>query len=518
MDVRVDEPRAAADPRLAPPDWQPGGGIDWRGPLGRLLLLANLVLAARYAWWLAAPGRAAHLPLYVLLVGAEAYNLLQGLGFWWTLSRIRRPAAPDAPDPAARPGGPGIPAATAVDVLIPTYDEPVEVVEPTVAAAVRLAATTPGTEVRVAVLDDGDRPAMAELAGRLGAGYFARPGSEGAKSGNVNWALARTEAPYVAVLDCDHVPAPGFLTGCLAGFDDPAVAFVQTPQYYANGHGGGVAEASWSQQSLFFGTIARGRDAEGAMFCCGTNVVFRRDALDAVGGFSLDSLTEDFELSIRLHEQGWQSRYRAQVLASGLGPEDMGSYVSQQLRWARGCLSSLPQVLRARLPLRLRLQYLQSAAYWLTGWTLVVYMAFPVVRILTGEQPIVVASPEEFLVHWGPYFVASMITVGLAGAGRYTFAAFALMTTSFWIHIVASLLTALRRKGSFAVTPKQGQAGRQVRPVLVPLLVALGLLGVAVYGLGRDRSPATVTNASFALVHIAVLATGIRFALRPVPR
>jgi cellulose synthase (UDP-forming) len=365
----------------------------------------------------------------------------------------------------------------------------------------------------VALLDDGGRPEMADLARRHGAAYLARSGSEGAKAGNINEALALLDAPFVAVLDCDHIPDAAFLEACLAHFDDD-VAFVQTPQYYANWRRGGVTEASWSQQALFFGTIAVGRDALGAMFCCGTNVVFRRAALDDVGGFSLDSLTEDFELSVRLHERGWTTRYVPEVLTSGLGPEDMASYVSQQMRWARGCLAALPQVVKARLPLRLRLQYLLSGAYWLTGWTLVVYMLFPVVRILTGEQPIVVASPEEFLVHWGPYFLASMLTVTVASGGRYSWSAFSLMSSAFWIHVVASLLTLLRRKGSFAVTPKQGSSSRQVRPVLVPLAVIGVLAGVAVYGLLRDRSPATITNASFAFVHMAVLTAGIRFALR----
>jgi len=63
------------------------------------------------------------------------------------------------------------------------------------------------------------------------------------------------------------------------------VAFVQTPQYYANADRSGVAAAAWAQQSLFFGSIAVARDAMGAMFCCGTNVVFRRAALEAVGYF-----------------------------------------------------------------------------------------------------------------------------------------------------------------------------------------------------------------------------------------
>jgi cellulose synthase (UDP-forming) len=496
-DPRVIERPTATDRRLEPPSWRPGG-IDWRGPGGRLLLLVNLGLAAWYLVWLLGPGRASHPVLYGLLVGAEVFNLVQGIGFWSTVSRISRHRE------ARR-----VPVQVAVDVLIPTYDEPIDIVEPTVFAA----RNTRGDDVRVVLLDDGGRAEMAEMARRHGVGYLHREGSEGAKAGNINAALAHLDAPFVAILDCDHVPTPDFLEVCLGGFETPDVAFVQTPQYYANHDRGGVAAASWEQQELFFGTIARGRDALDAMFCCGTNVVFRREALDEVGGFSLDSLTEDFELSVRLHEQGWTTRYVPEVVASGLGPEDMASYVSQQLRWARGCLSTLPRLVAARLPLRQRVQYLLSAAYWLTGWTLLVYMTFPVVRILTGEQPVAVSSPESFLVHWGPYFLASMVTVGLAAGGRYRWSAFALMSANFWIHVSASLLTLLRRKGSFAVTPKQGVDGRQVRPVLVPLAACTVLAVVAGYGLAQSRSPATVTNVSFALVHLVVIASGIRFAL-----
>ena len=60
-----------------------------------------------------------------------------------------------------------------------------------------------------------------------------------------------------------------------------------------------------------------------------------------MGGFPTNSLTEDFELSIRMHEAGFKSRYISETLASGLGPEDMASYVSQQHRWARGLSVSL---------------------------------------------------------------------------------------------------------------------------------------------------------------------------------
>ena len=487
----------ATDWRTTPVDWRPLTGGRWRGRVARLLLVLNVVLAIRYLAWLLAPGRPAQPVLYGLLLAAEVFNMVQGAGFWWTVSRIR-----------PRPPTPPLTGRHAVDVFIPTYNEPVDIVEPTVAAATRMR----NAEVRVALLDDGDRPEMREMAERHGVRYIARPEHDGAKAGNINWALARTDAPFVAVLDCDHIPEPAFLEVCLAHFDAPDVAFVQTPQYYANWRRGGLVEATWSQQALFFGTIAPGRDELGAMFCCGTNVVFRREALEGVEGFSPDSLTEDFELSIRLHEQGWKTKYIPEVLASGLGPEDMGSYVSQQLRWARGCLAAFPKIIGARLPFRLRVQYLLSAMYWLTGWTLLVYMLFPGIRIIAGVQPVHVVSPNEFLVYWGPYFATSMITVALAGRGRYTYWAFALMSVSFWIHLLATVLTLLRRKGSFAVTPKQAVTGVQLRPIVAPLLAVAALAGVIVYGLATDQSPATVTNVAFALVHVVVLASGLRFA------
>jgi cellulose synthase (UDP-forming) len=468
----------------------------------RGLLCAVVPLALLYFVWLLQPERVGHPLLYALLLSAELFNAVQALGFWWTgaRQRVRGPVPPSGPPPA-------------VDVFIPVYDEPVAVVEPTVAAAVRMT----GAEVRVHVLDDGRSEAMRAMARRHGAAYLRREEHGGAKAGNINHALGRTDAPYVVVLDCDHVPAQHFLEATLGHLEDERVAFVQTPQYYANWDRGEVPAAAWSQQALFFGPIARGKDGHEAMFCCGTNVVFRRTALESVGGFPQDSLTEDFTLSIRLHERGWRSRYMAEVLARGLGPEDMASYVSQQQRWARGCLSALPAVWRSSLTFRLKLQYGLSASFFLTGWTVLAYMTFPVVRLLTGDQPLAATSADQFLAHFAPYFGFALMTVTVMGGGAYTFRAFALQAASFWIHAQASLLALVRRRGRFVVTPKEGARERQPRAV-VPALAAIAVLsGVAVYGLVRDREPATLNNVAFAALHVAVLLSGVLPALRRPP-
>jgi cellulose synthase (UDP-forming) len=356
------------------------------------------------------------------------------------------------------------------------------------------------------------------LASRHGVGYLRRRRHTGAKAGNINHALRRTRSPIVVVLDCDHVPQPRFLQATLGHLCAPDVAFVQTPQCYANAQSGELAAAAWSQQALFFGAIARGKDGHDAMFCCGTNVVFKRAALDDAGGFPEGSVTEDFELSVKLHERGWRSAYVPEVLAQGLGPEDMASYVGQQHRWARGCLGAIGAVLRARLPLRMRIQYLLSCSYFLTGWTVLAYMTFPVVRILTGEQPLAAAASDQFLLHFAPYFGMALSMVAMMGAGAYTFRAFALQSASFWIHVHASVLALLRRPGSFKVTPKRGADGRQPRAMLPALVAAGTLLFVAVLGLANRHDPSTLNNVAFALVHLTVLSFGVAPALRAARR
>ncbi len=492
-----------ADPRLGTVRWSPRAG---KGAVRRVrvLVVLNVALAAWYFGWLLQPGRVGNPALYGLLLAAEVFNLVQAAGFWWTVRRdVTGGRQPRWTDPTP-----------AVDILVPVYNEPVDVVEPTVAAAVRL----PGAHVRVALLDDGNRAEMEALAARHGAAYLRRGVNTGAKAGNINHALARTSAPFVLVLDCDHVPGPRMLEATLGHFTDPAVSFVQTPQYYANAGAGGITAAAWAQQALFFGAIARGKDRAGAMFCCGTNVVFRRTALESVGGFPEESLTEDFELSVRLHERGWRSAYVPEVLARGLGPEDMASYVSQQRRWAGGCLAAVPKIVRARLPVRLRAHYLLSAMYFLTGWTVLVYMSLPVVRILTGAQPLAGASADQFLVHFAPYFGAALLTVATAGSGSYTFAAFSLAVASFWVHVGTSLATLMGRRSRFVVTPKRGETRRQPRAAAPALLMLALLLAVAVIGVLRDRSPATLNNVAFAMLHVTVLSAGVVHALRPAAR
>ena len=125
-------------------------------------------------------------------------------------------------------------------------------------------------------------------------------------------------------------------------------------------------------------------------------------------------------------------------------------------------------------------------------------MCFPVIRLLGGGQPIGGIDAPEFLLHFVPYYAVALTMAAVAGAGSYTFAAFALSAANFWIHILSTIYTVLRKKGSFVVTPKKGAEARQPRAVM-PALVAVGVLVAAcVYGLVHNPDAATINNVSFA--------------------
>ncbi|CAN5538636.1 hypothetical protein BH24CHL1_BH24CHL1_07410 [soil metagenome] len=174
-----------------------------------------------------------------------------------------------------------------VAVLLPTYNEGLDVLLPTIAAAVAL---EPRHETWV--LDDGRRPEVAELARSLGACYLTRPENDHAKAGNINHALTIIQADFIAVLDADHVATPNLLINTLGYFDDPKIALVQTPQDFYNldsfehGHVPNLTEGHrqlYHEQALFYRVIQPAKNRWGGAMM----QVFRTENPLFVPGLSL---------------------------------------------------------------------------------------------------------------------------------------------------------------------------------------------------------------------------------------
>jgi len=471
----------------------------------RLLAVLSTVAAAAYLKWLLFDALPDNHALYWVLVAAELFNIAQAAGFWLTISfqRWSEPAPHDASQTRE-----------SVDLFVTVRGEPLDVIETTVAAAIRVR----HPRARVWILDDGASGDVRRLAAKLSAGYLPRVRHEGAKAGNVNHGLRSTGGTFFAIFDADQAPHPDFLERTLGVFADPLVAFVQTPQVYRNRSTNRVAAGAHDQQSLFYGPIMRGKNGFGAVFCCGTNVVFRRSAVYSIGGIPEDSITEDLRASLLLAKRGYRSAYVSAVLAEGLGPMDVESYFKQQYRWGRGGLD----ILFKRRPYSFRmsagqwLQYSLGFMYWFTGFAYLSYLVLPITYLGAGLRPIQV--PNDYPVHFIPYVMLALATIIYASDFQVSFDALRFTLASFPVHIHSLLSTLTTGRTRFVVTPKN-RSKASLRAVWPQLTVIVILFASAVYGLmTQGPVPSVVNNVAWVGAHIAILLGFVELTLFPEGR
>ncbi len=456
------------------------------------LVWRTLITVGLGVWWVA-------LPLLLVEIHNGAGLLLHTLALWDV-----------GVSPTWRPVG-----ATRfrVAVLIATYNEPPEILLPTIAAAVGL---LPVHETWV--LDDGRREEIRHLAEALGANYLTRPDNAHAKAGNLNHALARIDADLVAVFDADHVPRPDFLRHTLCYFDDERVALVQTPQDFYNRdsfehEGAEGADGGFNEEAMFYRVIAPGKNRWGGAFWCGTNAVVRVAALRSVGGVATDSVTEDILTTIRMFRHGWRGVYHNEILARGLAPSDALQYMVQRNRWAMGAM----QVLRVENPLfgrglsiGQRLSLMTTLMGWFDSWRTLVYTLLPPAILLTGVSPI---EAPGYL--YAPFFLATFLlqffTLRLLARGHYP----PLLSLIFEVLRLPAVLPATMAlftggSGKFRVTPKGRTSGRASSsiPTVLKVLLLASLIGIA-YGLA---SVAGLTPTSYrhppAIIGAGVFAIG----------
>lgn len=443
----------------------------------RVVAVAALIVSAAYLGWRATAtlnidAWYLSLPMFVFEVHAAIGLGLFTFSLWDVDVRPRRRELGRVPT---------------IAVLIPTYNEGPEILVPTIAAAVAL---EPAHETWV--LDDGERPEIAELAAALGARYLARTTHEHAKAGNLNHALGVVDTEILAVLDADHVAAPEFLRATLGYFADPQVALVQTPQDFYNvtsfEHGSGVAYGEpFHEQTLFYRLLQPGKNRWSAAFWCGTNALVRTEALRSIGGAATETITEDIHTTIRFHRAGWRTVYHNEVLARGLAADDAAQYQLQRNRWGTGAM----QVLRVENPLFVRgltlgqrLGYASTLLGWFDSWRTLAFLALPPLVLVSGQIPIV-ADGLTFAVAFGVTYGMQQAALFLLGRGAYrpiVSIVFDLVRMS--PNFLATMTLFTSRIPRFEVTPKgriAANRGRVDAPFLLRASLGVSVIGAAGY-------------------------------------
>ena len=389
-----------------------------------------------------------------------------------------------------------------VDVYIPTYNEPLEVLEKTITGALCL----DYPNFSVWALDDGRRPWLKAFCEAKGIGYLTRPDNSHAKAGNINHALTKTNAEFVAVFDADFIPQRDFLIRTIGFFSDAKIGIVQVPHAFYN-HDPMQANLALRKtlpddQRFFFEAIMPSRDGWDAAFCCGSNSVTRRAALRAVGdALPTQSITEDMLLSLLMLRHGYITRYLCERLAFGLAPESLTAFFVQRQRWARGAMQIL---YLAAGPLGGRLAFVQRLLFLPTHWLsqgllLLMTIVAPVVFLWTGIEPLVNVTTDSVAYYLLPMVLAVVGGIWVYAPHQYFPLAAQVLGTFQSFKLLPTVLATMAKPFGhvFKVTPKGRDAATSGYDRGI-FWSAIALMGLTVGGIFLNTLPdwRIVTQAS----------------------
>lgn len=452
-----------------------------------------------------------------MFLAAELFVLLHAAGFF--IDVVTEHFRNDDP-PTAEPG----PDAS-VAIIIPARHEPKRVIESTLLTCLNL--DYPNKSIYL--LDDSSiasyKQEARDLAAEHGVKLFTRNDNRGAKAGLINDVLKELDEKYVAIFDADQNPMPMFLDNVLQYLEgDRQLAFVQTPQFYSNTESSRVAKISHAQQAVFFEYVCNGKSSREAMFCCGTNVVFRRSALEDIGGFDEGSVTEDLATSLKLHLRNWRSLYHNKAYTFGMAPEDLGAYITQQNRWAMGSIQLFRKLavqfftnFRA-LRLRQWFEYFLTSTYYFIGWAYLLLLLGPILYIFLGI-PWFFMDPGVYVLTYMPYITLSLLLFYSSMKSRQysnldMFKSQMLTMITIPVYIRAATLGLLNIRKGFQVTPKEGS--RELPYImLLPQLLLWGLhISALTWGLLRlyyEQSPAIAMNVLWVSLHSVLFSSVFYF-------
>ena len=495
---------------------------------GRLSTLAMIVLSisasSRYIYWRFTDTMGftrwmdAALGYGLMLAELYAFAVLL-IGYLQTAWPLQRRPVPMPTDVSTWPS---------VDVFIPTYNEPLEVVRQTVFSAMSL--DWPKDRLHVYVLDDGRRTEFREFCEELGVGYLIRDNNHHAKAGNINAALKITHSEYIAIFDCDHIPARSFLQVCMGWFfKDTNLVMLQTPHVFFSPdpfeRNLDTFHRMPNEGELFYGIVQDGNDLWNASFFCGSCAIIRRKELLEVGGIAVETVTEDAHTALKLSRLGYNTAYLEVPQAAGLATESLSGHVGQRIRWARG----MAQIARTDNPLLgkglhfgQRLCYLNAMLHFFYGLPRLVFLTAPLAYLLFGAH-VFQASALMITAYALPHLAhASVTNSRIQGRFRYSFWNEVYESVLAWYIMRPVLVAAINPKlGKFNVTAKGGVIEKAyfdwtiARPYVVLLLINLVGMAVGFWKLlssDGDETTTLVINMVWTVYNIILLGASVAVA------
>jgi len=303
-----------------------------------------------------------------------------------------------------------------ISIIVPAYNEG-RVLERALTSLMRL----DYPEYEVLVVDDGSTDDTLEVAseweGQRGTGLFrviTKP--NGGKASALNAGIAHSMHPLVMCMDADSYLEPNTLLEAARHFGNPAVGAVAGNVKVEN-RGSIVTRL---QALEYIEGLNMPRRAQG--FIAAVNIVpgpvgvFRREALEEIGGYDTDTFAEDADLTLKMLAAGWRIEYEDQAVAWSEAPESWRDLTQQRYRWTRGIL----QAIRKRKGLLLR--PFPDFPLWIStiqlGFEAIIWPAMNVFAHLFFAIVVLLFGAGELILYWMILLtlldlVAALVTVSM---------------------------------------------------------------------------------------------------------
>ena len=370
----------------------------------------------------------------------------------------------------AAPSAPPLPELPTVTVQLPLYNE-ANVAGRLIDAVARL--DYPRDRLLIQALDDSTDSTpklvalkLAQLEGRgFRVQHLRRTARVGYKAGALAAGTQQSDSEVIAIFDADFVPPADFLMRTLPHlFAGPKIGIVQSRWGHLNATENSLTRAQELSIDTHFVVEQAARNRSGWLIPFnGTGGVWRRSCIEAAGGWSDDTLTEDLDLSYRAQMAGWTSVFLPDVAAPGEIPPQLAAYKLQQARWATGntqCLLKLaPKIIAGRLGAAQKIMAVQHLCQYLPQPLMLLMLLLTPPLLRAGALADLPLAPLGILALASPLmYAASQIRMyGKRGAlrGLSAFPALLFIGTGMSLSNSLAVLTALLGiKPGFRRTPK----------------------------------------------------------------
>jgi len=470
----------------------------------RFLVILGLISFVNFFYWFLSPEFIEYKLLYWLLMGPLTFDSLRIIYIWYHYWDISVPEKPKLTKKLT------------VDVFTTFFPgEPYDMVKGTLLAIQRM--KYPHTTY---LCDEANDAHLRDFCTENGIIHVTRNNRINAKAGNINNALKQATGDICLILDPDHVPKEYFLDEIVPYFEDENIGFVQSVQAYYNVEESLVAKGAAEQTFHFYGPVMMTMNSYGTVNAIGANCVFRRKALDSIGGHA-PGLSEDMHTAMQLYAKGWKSVYVPIVFTKGLVPATLTSYYKQQLKWSRGTLELLVSVypkLFSDLTWRQRIHFGILPLHYLSGFIILISLLIPIISLFAAAMPW-----KGNIINFGLIFIP--ILASIVGIRFYVqrwvmdksewgthLMGGLLLACTWWIYIIGAFYTIIRKKVPYLPTPKEDNE-RTSWKILVPNII-VGVISVVavIYGLSYDFTPFSVFMSGFALINAAIMFFTLRLA------